>query len=85
MMIEKNLAAAIRKALELPADFEISDELEPDNIPGWDSMGWVRIINGIEEDFEVELPLDQVAEIRNVRDLKKVLNSVRRGPAGQAL
>lgn len=76
MKTDEHLVAEMRLALELPADFEISDELEPDNIPGWDSMGWVRIISGIEDRFDVELPLDQVAEIRNVGDLKKIFYAV---------
>lgn len=82
MKIEEHLLAEMRLALELPADFEINDELEPDNIPGWDSMGWVRIISGIEGRFKVELPLDQVAEIRNVGDLKRILYAVQGNSAG---
>ena len=64
---------AIRDALELGADYPLEDGLGPGDLPGWDSLGWIKIMGLIEERSGVELPLDRLADAASIADLKSIL------------
>lgn len=65
-MLREKLYTVIRAVLELPEDFELHDNLEPGDVPGWDSLAWINILNAIEEALNFKLPLEQVADIQNI-------------------
>jgi len=67
-MIEQKLFKTIRTALELPDDVLIHGRLEPGEIPGWDSLAWINIINAVEDCFNKKLPLERLAEVQTVGD-----------------
>lgn len=67
---------AVRDALDLGGEFALDDGFGPDDVPGWDSMGWIRILGLIEERSGFELPLDRVAEAASIGDLKLILRDV---------
>ena len=64
---------AVRDALDLGEDFALQDCLGPENVPGWDSLGWIKILGLIEERGGVELPLDRLADASSIGDLKSIL------------
>jgi acyl carrier protein len=67
---------AVRQALDLGDGFELADHAGPDDIPGWDSLGWVKILGLIEEISGTELPLDRLADAQTIGDLKNVLKDL---------
>lgn len=67
------VTASIIDALELGADFDLDDTSGPENIPGWDSFGWIKIIGLIEERSNLELPLERLADAKSVGDLKVII------------
>jgi len=59
----KKVHDAIRSALDLKDDVLITDEQDTQALPGWDSLGWVRIINFFED--ELNVVLDEVKILLN--------------------
>ena len=68
-----NLNNIIRKSLKLPSDFEINNNHGPGEIEGWDSLGHVILINAIQKEFSISIDMDEMIEIENVSDIKKLL------------
>lgn len=74
---DENVAALVREMFDLPADFPLSDETGPDDVPGWDSIGTLDLVSAAEERFGIRLSLEQVADLATVADFKRMLR-----PAG---
>ena len=54
-------------------DLVLHDGLVAADVPGWDSFNHINLIINIEEEFGIEIPDDEVAEMHTV---KSVLNYV---------
>lgn len=54
-------------------EIEIWDEMGAKDIPEWDSLAQVKLIIGIEEEFKIKFTTHEVAKMRCVGDLKKIL------------
>jgi acyl carrier protein len=65
-------------ALDLPGDFAITDASGFNAVPGWDSVGHMRIVFELEQligsplEIEEIVGLDTVAKIRALVDAKRV-------------
>ena len=64
------LARVFRESLDLPQDAEVQD-LEYRGISQWDSVGHMRLIAAIEEEFDVMLETD---DILDMSDFQKALD-----------
>ena len=53
----------------------ISDDATMNDIPGWDSLTHMDLITAIEEDFCIELDGDEIAEMTNIGNIRKVLTA----------
>ena len=73
-MIKEKLYSIIRTTLQLPEDFVIYDNLEPIEVPGWDSLGWINIINTLEDHFNVKLPIERLADVQTVGEIVVILS-----------
>jgi acyl carrier protein len=47
----------------------------PEDIRGWDSMGHVTLANGLEEEFHINLDVDELMEMENVREIVRILEA----------
>ena len=47
----------------------------PEDIPGWDSMGHVTLANSLEQEFHVNLDVDELMEMENVREIVRILGA----------
>ena len=54
----------------------LTNETTADDIEEWDSMNHVRLIVALEQDLGIQLPMEQVNELRNVGDLVKLTEDV---------
>lgn len=52
---------------------DITDETGPGDLAKWDSIGQLRLILGIEKEFDLQLSIDHVISINNVRDIIEVI------------
>jgi len=52
----------------------ITDELELKTIPSWDSMTHMILITRLEEEFQVQLTGDEIADIVTVGDARRFIH-----------
>lgn len=52
---------------------KITDETGPANTDAWDSFSGLLLVTELEKNFNIKLSIDDVVEIKNVGDIKKVL------------
>ncbi|MCB2294120.1 acyl carrier protein [Clostridium algoriphilum] len=52
---------------------DINDDLGPDEIEGWDSLGHVELITNLEEVFEISLDVVDISRMYTVGDIKKIV------------
>jgi|TARA_B100002003_G_C14136341_1_gene546508 acyl carrier protein len=69
----ENLFKLIRENFNLGDEFILSDEMGPNNIPGWDSLGGVNLINLIQERLHVEFSLEDMAKLNSIGNILKIL------------
>ena len=43
-------------------------------IPQWDSLGHISLIHAVEEAFDIQFTVDEIAQIESLETLKEVLN-----------
>lgn len=66
------LRKLLSEILEIPDD-QITDELSPKDVETWDSFCGLAIVVRLEEEFAVELTMDEVMSIKCVRDIRATL------------
>lgn len=73
------IAAIFEQVLEKPVT--ITDDTDIVEDLGLDSLGVMNFVMGIEDHYDISIPLDRVAEIRTVADLMTAVNELRGGAA----
>ncbi len=53
----------------------ISFETGPDDILGWDSAGHLFLVSNLEQALGVNLDVDDIMEMENVRDIVRVIQA----------
>jgi acyl carrier protein len=53
----------------------ISPESMPADIPGWDSLGHVRLVAELEKVFDTTFEVDEVMEMEDVAAILRLLNA----------
>jgi acyl carrier protein len=61
------LIAIVAGALRVPAS-TLTLDTGPDDLQAWDSLAQINVVSEIEAEFGVSIPIEQVAEIRHIRD-----------------
>ena len=56
-------------------DLEITDETSAKTLANWDSFAQVKLVVGLEEEFDVKFTTEEVATLSNVGDLKRALRA----------
>ena len=70
------LTSVFRDVFDSP-ELEI-DDLSRANFPAWDSLAQVKLVIGIEEEFDVKFTIDQVAKINSVKEFQTFLSGCTR-------
>ena len=66
--MESQVKEIIARVLNVPLE-RITDDLSSGDIPEWDSVGNLAIISTIEQEFELEFPLEDLFDLTSVRSL----------------
>lgn len=66
--MEDKLFGIIADILEIDK-MRLSKETKIEDIPEWDSLAHIRIIAEIEEEFNIQIPLNKVMDIATIADL----------------
>ena len=73
-MISDKLKSVILKELRLD-DYEIKDETQIYQIPGWDSLNHIKIIIAIEQEYKIRFKSLEIVNCKNISDLQKLCES----------
>ena len=52
---------------------DINDDMGPDDIEGWDSIGHVELVTNFEEVFDIALDVVDISRMYTIGDIKKIL------------
>ena len=72
-----DMLIAIVQALNMPSNYELHLDDKISSVPGWDSFGWVAVISALEKYCESELLIEQIDAVRSVRDLVRLVDSLK--------
>jgi acyl carrier protein len=56
-------------------DLEVTADTSAKTLPNWDSFAQVKLVVGLEEEFDVKFTTDEVATLSSVGELKRALQS----------
>ena len=69
-----DIYGAFRAALDLDNSIELTADSAFEEVPGWDSLGHMRVIAELEEKFDIEFELEEIVDQDTVQ---KVFDLVR--------
>ncbi len=67
-MVPERLKRVILRELELE-DFDLDGSTQPSEVPGWDSLSHVRVIDAVEAEFGLRFRSLEIVRLRDVGDL----------------
>jgi acyl carrier protein len=65
--MDEKLIAIVAASLRVPTS-ALTLETGPGDLEAWDSLAQLNVVSEIEEEFGVSIPIEQMAEIRHIRD-----------------
>lgn len=72
-VMESQVKEIIARVLNVDVSL-VTDELSSGDIPQWDSVGNLAIISTIEQELEIEFPLDVLFDLTSVRSIIDEVN-----------
>ena len=72
-MISSRLKQVILAELQLD-DFDLTDETIAPQVPGWDSLSYVRILAAVEKEFGIRFRGLEVMRLKNVGELQALVD-----------
>ena len=75
-MVETHVKEIIARVLNVDIAL-ITNELTSGDIPQWDSVGNLAIISTIEQELDVEFPLEDLFDLTSVQSIVDEVNSLR--------
>ena len=73
MATEKEYLSFVASVLDVPAE-SISLDTAYESIPEWDSVMQLRLTLEIGTEYDVEIPVDEIAEIKTLGAFYKYIN-----------
>jgi len=73
-MTANKLYSIIARVMNVPTTV-VNDQSGPETIERWDSFNGYVLLDDIETEFGVRFTLDEALSIKNVGDIKKVLQN----------
>ena len=75
-MMERQVKEIIARVLNVDPAL-ITNELSSGDIPQWDSVGNLAIISTIEQELDVEFPLEDLFDLTSVQSIVDEVNSLK--------
>ena len=70
--MDVKLREILANALDIRSE-ELDDESSSDNISEWDSFAHMTIVAALEEEFEIDLTLEEIMKMQSLQKVKKIL------------
>ncbi len=74
--IEDRIKNVIALALETEIQ-EISDKTNIDNTYSWDSLNHIRIILGLEQEFNIMIPPGDIVEMKHYNKIVEIISKLK--------
>ena len=74
--MESQVKEIIARVLNIPLD-KVTDDLSSGDIPEWDSVGNLAIISTIEQELELEFPLEDLFDMTSVLSIVEEVNNLK--------
>ena len=75
MSTNAQLKALIARLFNCDAS-QLTDDIGPGGIPGWDSLGHVTLMAAIQQEFGKQVPLEDAIEVESIADLTVILDRI---------
>ena len=75
MRMESQVKEIIARVLNVPLDV-VSNDLSSGDIPEWDSVGNLAIISTIEQELNIEFPLEDLFDLTSVQSIIDEINQL---------
>ena len=56
-------------------NYEVLPSSEFENVPGWDSLGHMKLIAMLEEEFDIDFELDEIIGVDTVKKIFELVNN----------
>jgi len=56
-------------------DYNVLPSSEFEDVPGWDSLGHMKLITVLEEEFDIEFELDEIIGVDTAQKILNLVNS----------
>jgi acyl carrier protein len=73
------LSRVVRRTFRLADNIPIQPSTTSADVDGWDSLSYSMLLIGVEAEFSIELPFDQVFALENLGELADLIETVREG------
>lgn len=75
MKIEiKKIKEIFEETFELN-NFDLKAESQFEEVPGWDSLGHMALISALEDEFDIELGIEEIIGVDTVKKIQNLVNS----------
>jgi acyl carrier protein len=74
VVMDQRIADVFQTVFQLPPE-QLTDALAPQDVSGWDSLGHVRLVTQLQEQFGVEFEVDEIMRMETVGEIKKILSA----------
>jgi acyl carrier protein len=74
----QSILTTVQGAFKTAFDVEpehITIETNPNDIPGWDSMGHIALVSSLEQAFGLSFDVDEVMEMEDVRQIVRIVEA----------
>jgi acyl carrier protein len=70
--MDEKIGRAFFSAFGVTAE-EFSDALSPEQVKGWDSLGHLRLVMALQEEFGVEFEVDEIMRMESVAKIRTII------------
>jgi len=67
------LLELVRQVFELPPNHALEETLGPGDVPGWDSLGTLRLVDAAEEKYGIEFELAEIADLESIAHFRRII------------
>ena len=71
--MDAEIRTVFSQVFSIPAS-RVTDQLSWNDLEQWDSLGHIRLIDALREQFNIEIPADQALEMESVREIKRIVS-----------
>ncbi|MBU3158677.1 acyl carrier protein [Clostridium frigoris] len=69
----EKLNKVLRDVFDIKKIEDINDDMGPDEIENWDSLGHVELITNLEEVFDIAINVVDISRMYTIGDIKKTV------------